>query len=159
MGTAVLEAVERAGRIAGDDHRHLADERRPVRARLGDVGLEAHVVPHRSLEDAAQLVPVVGLVLVDPVGDTGQGVAGPGALGVESAHVGPPPGRCARSLGAARARAAQPFRISSAMRLTAAASTCPLWVFMTSPTRRPTCLGSERPSAATRSATMARTAA
>src|SRR5260370_25847300 len=47
---------------------------------------------------------------------------------------------------------------SSAIRLTSAASTCPLCVFMTSPTRRPACFASVMPSAARRSLTSARTA-
>jgi SAM-dependent methyltransferase len=53
----------------------------------------------------------------------------------------------------------QLFRSSSAIRLTSVASTWPLWVFMMSPTRRPTCLASAMPRARMRSWTSARTAA
>src|SRR6185295_9224476 len=52
-----------------------------------DVHFEAHVVPRRSLEDTAQLSPVVGLVLVDPEGDPCQRGAGPRVLSIGSRHV------------------------------------------------------------------------
>src|SRR5205823_6628656 len=51
------------------------------------------------------------------------------------------------------------FSSSSAIRLTSAASTWPLCVFMTSPTSRPACFGSVMPRAARRSCTSARSAA
>jgi hypothetical protein len=54
-----------------------------------------------------------------------------------------------------RSCSAQPLSCASAIRLTSAASTCPLCVFMISPTRRPTCFGSVMPSAPRRSRTSA----
>ena len=58
-----------------------------------------------------------------------------------------------------RSCSAQPLSCSSAIRLTSAASTCPLCVFMMSPTRRPTCFASVMPSAPRRARTRACTAA
>src|SRR5205807_10665558 len=63
--------------------------------------------------------------------------------GAERVTPGPPP------------RRHQPLSSSSAIRLTSAASTWPLWVFMMSPTSRPTCLGSAMPSVCRRSRTSA----
>ena len=83
----VLEGVDLAVLAADHDDRHLAHERGPVVARPLDVHLEAHVVPGRPLEDAAQLGLVVGLVLVDPEGDPGQRAAGPRVLRVGSRHI------------------------------------------------------------------------
>src|SRR2546428_2921057 len=58
-----------------------------------------------------------------------------------------------------RKRRCQALNRSSAIFFTSAASTCPLWVFMTSPMRRPICLASVRPSACARSFTRVRRAA
>src|SRR5262249_58970385 len=49
---AIFERPNDTIRGPRDDHRHLADERGAIVAGLGDVGLEADVVPDRPLEDA-----------------------------------------------------------------------------------------------------------
>src|SRR6266436_9565069 len=67
VGAAILEGVDLTRRAPRHDDRHLAHERGAVIARLLEVRLEARVAPGGPFEDAAQLGPVVVLVLVDPV--------------------------------------------------------------------------------------------
>ncbi len=51
MGAAVDEGVDRAGGVAHDDDRGLADGGGDLVARLGDLGRQAQIVPGRPLED------------------------------------------------------------------------------------------------------------
>src|SRR6266446_5592040 len=76
---AILERVDTAVLPAHYDHRHLADERRPELAGLGDIGLQAHEAPGGAFEDAAQLGAIVRLVLVDPERHAGKRDGRPGA--------------------------------------------------------------------------------
>src|SRR5476651_791041 len=84
MGAAILEAVDGAVAIAHHDDRQRAHEVGAVVALVRDVGLEADVVPGRTFEQAAELSRVVGGVLVDPVGDAGDGIFRPDIHGVHS---------------------------------------------------------------------------
>ena len=86
MGTPVLEAVDGAVDIAHHDDRHRPHNIGAVVAFLWNVGLEADEVPGRAFEQALQLAPVICLVLVDPVGDPGDRVVGPGADPLMSVH-------------------------------------------------------------------------
>ena len=86
MRTAVLEGADGAVLGADDDDGHLAHEGRAEVARPLDVGLEADIAPHRPLEDTAQLRAIVGVVLVHPVRNAGEGVSRPGMRRLSGAH-------------------------------------------------------------------------
>src|SRR4029079_10818614 len=77
MGAAILEAVDRPVGIAHHEYRSVAALVAAIVALVGDGGLEADEVPGRALEQPRHLALVVGLVLVDPVGDARERVLGP----------------------------------------------------------------------------------
>ena len=81
MGAAVDEGVDRAGRVAHDDDRGLADRGGDVVARFGEFHREAEVVPGGSLEQALLLALVLRLVGIDPEGHLADAVRRPGDTG------------------------------------------------------------------------------
>src|SRR5579862_820783 len=69
MGAAVLEGVEAAVHVAGDDDRNIADEGRAPVAGRGYLGLEAEIVPHRAHEDAIAFLGIDVLARVELIGN------------------------------------------------------------------------------------------
>jgi hypothetical protein len=68
------------------DHRQLAHEGRAEVAGVWQIHLEAYEAPGGTLEDATKLGVVVGLVLVEPVRDAGEGRVRPHAGQIGGAH-------------------------------------------------------------------------
>ena len=98
MGAAVDEGVDRAGRVAHDDDRGLADGGRDVVAGFGEFHREAEVVPGGSLEQALLLALVLRGVGIDPEGHLADAVRRPGDAGFRGqtglGHGGAPSGGC-----------------------------------------------------------------
>ena len=99
MGAAVDEGVDRAGRVAHDDDRGLADGGGDVVAGFGEFDGEAEVVPGGAFEQALLLARVLGGVGVEPEGHLADAVRRPGDAGFRGqtglGHgAGSPPGGC-----------------------------------------------------------------
>jgi hypothetical protein len=77
---AVLPGVQRAAGVAGDDDRHVADERGDEAPGLGKLGLQAQIIPGRAAPDLLLFLPVDRLVLVDPVRNAGRALGRPASL-------------------------------------------------------------------------------
>ena len=98
MGAAVDEGVDRAGRVAHDDHRGLADRGGDVVAGFGEFDREAEVVPGGALEQALLLAVVLVRVGIDPERHLADAVRRPGDAGFRGqtglGHGRAPPGWC-----------------------------------------------------------------
>jgi len=78
MRAAVLESVDLAIGVAGDDHRRVADLRGAEIAGLRDLHFKRKIVPARSLEDELLLRLVGRFGLKHPVGHACQPFLQPG---------------------------------------------------------------------------------
>ena len=81
MGAAVDEGVDRAGCVAHDDDRGLADGGGDIVAGLGELHRETEVVPGGSLEQALLFALVLRGVGVEPEGHLADAVRRPGDAG------------------------------------------------------------------------------
>lgn len=74
MRAAILEGVEFAVAVAGHDNRGLANETGLKVAGLGNLSLEAKIIPVRPLEQPRLFILVHSSALKSPVGHTGQSI-------------------------------------------------------------------------------------
>ena len=77
MGTAIKNGVDLAFSIARHDHRHLANRRCDIIARIGNLCRKAKEIPGRPLEDSLLFDLVLLGIGIESEWNLGQAVRGP----------------------------------------------------------------------------------
>jgi hypothetical protein len=79
VGAAVLEGVDDAVLVAGDDHRHVAEIGEPERIGRRQLRLQAQEGPGVAAEDALLFLGIEVAVGIEPVGNAGEAFRRPWA--------------------------------------------------------------------------------